>query len=206
MNLKEIYLDEKNKNRKYCSITKVNKENIKLEMKPIQKITDNWIVLLAILVVIIGLLILNFNIKYFLVSLALIASFVIIFIFGNRAVIICDKNTLNIKQGFQKSNIPYSNLKNVYIGRVMDSPFLFPSRSYNIVIRYEDNFNFLRELEFSLLCADEKEVNEFINNFTIEEKVEEKYVIYEKRKFWRRIFSALLTVTLFVIILVYVLK
>ena len=51
MKLKELYLE--NKEHRYNTITRVKKENITLEMDPVKKIQDNWIILLGILVVII---------------------------------------------------------------------------------------------------------------------------------------------------------
>lgn len=201
MKLKEIYLE--NQARRYSSVDKIKKENIKLEMNPIKKIKSNWILLLAFLVAIIAILLLDFKPKYFITSLFLIFALVIVFIFGNKATLICDKNTLNVKQGFQKVDIPYDRLRNVYIGKVNGVIFFLPAITYNIVIRYEDNFSFLRELEFSLFCANAQEVNNFINNFLIEEKVEERYVQFEKRKFGRRLLSSLLTIALFIILLIY---
>ena len=204
MKLKEIYI--KNQSRRYSDINKIKKENIKLEINQLKKIKDNWIILLAILVGIIAILLLDFNPKYFIASLALILALVIIFIFGNKSTLICDKNKLKVKQGFQKLDIPYEHLKNVYIGKVNGLLFFLPAITYNIIIRYEDNFSFLRELEFSLFCADEQEVNNFINNFVIEEKIEEKYVIFEKRKLIRRIFSSIITIALCVILFIYLLS
>ncbi|MBP3502913.1 MAG: hypothetical protein J6K42_05530 [Clostridia bacterium] len=201
MKLKEIYLE--NQVRRYSSINKIKKENIKLDIDPIKKIKNNWIILLAMFVIIIAMLLLNFNLSYFIVSIGLIFTLVIVFIFGNKSTLLCDKNTLNVKQGFQNINIPYNRLKNVYIGKVSGVLFFLPAMTYNIIIRYEDNFSFLRELEFSLFCADTKEVNDFINNFLIEEKVEERYVRYEKRKIFRRLLSTLITVILAVGLLIY---
>ena len=201
MKLKEIYLE--NQVRRYSSINKIKKENIKLDIDPIKKIKNNWIILLAMFVIIIAMLLLNFNLSYFIVSIGLIFTLVIVFIFGNKSTLLCDKNTLNVKQGFQNINIPYNRLKNVYIGKVSGVLFFLPAMTYNIIIRYEDNFSFLRELEFSLFCADTKEVNDFINNFLIEEKVEERYVRYEKRKIFRRLLSTLITVIFAVGLLIY---
>lgn len=204
MKLKEIYSE--NKNRRYSNINTIKKENVKLEMNPIKKIKSNWIILLAIFVAIIGILLLDFNPKYFIASLGVMFLLVVVFIFGNKANLICDKNVLKVRQGFQKLDIPYDHLKSVYIGKVGSILSFIPAVTYNIVIRYEDNFTFLRELEFSLLCADIQEVNDFINNFLIEEKVEEKYIQFEKRKFWRRLLGTLLTITLFIILLIYFLS
>ena len=85
MKFKEIFLE--NKDRRYRNIAKVKKENMTLVIDPIRKIKENWIVLLGILVVIIGFLLINFNSKIFLVSLALIAFLVVVYIFGNKAIL-----------------------------------------------------------------------------------------------------------------------
>ena len=82
MKLKELYLE--NKEHRYNTITRVKKENITLEMNPVKKIQDNWIILLGILVVIIGFLLINFNSKVFGISLVLIAFLVCVFILGNK--------------------------------------------------------------------------------------------------------------------------
>lgn len=203
MKLKDIFLE--NQNRRFAAVKKIKKENIKLEMKPIQKMKEKIIMLSVIFVAIIGLLLLNFNLKYFLVSILLIFLLIIIFIFGNKSTLECDKNTLNIRQGFQKINIPYTHLKNVYIGKVSGILFFLPAFNYNIVIRYEDNFSFLRELEFSLLCANSKDVELFLDNFLIEDVVEPRYVQFEKRKFGKRIISFIFTLILTIIIIIYIL-
>lgn len=201
MKLKEIYL--KNQTRRYSSIKRVKKENISLNMNPERKIKENWIQLLAVIVVTIALLLLNFKLTYFLVSLSLILVIIAVFIFGNKATLFCDKNSLNIQQGFQKNIIPYANLKCVYIGRVTDFFLFIPIYSYNIIIRYEDAFSFLRELQFPLLCATKEDVNEFLNNFEVEENISQRYVKYEKRKFWKRILSFLISITLAIILCIY---
>ena len=203
MKLKELYLNSGE--RRYCTIKGIKKENLKLEMRPLKKLKDNVIGLLIILAIVIGFLLLNFNLKYFLVSLLLIMVLVVTFIFGNKAILKCDKSTLNIIQGFQRLNIPYANLKSVYIGRVSGLLFFLPAFNYNIIIRYEDNFSFLRELEFSLLCSDSKEVEEFLNNFEIEKNIQERYVQYEKRKFAKRAITFVLSLILTIVILIYLL-
>ena len=204
MKLKDLYIS--NEARRYSAVKHIKKENLKLEMKPLTKIKNNIVLLLVILAVVIGMLLLQFNLRYFIVSLLLIAVLVLVFIFGNKSVLVCDKETLNIKQGVQNLNIPYKNLKNVYIGRVSGLLFFLPAFNYNIIVRYEDNFSFLRELEFSLLCADPNEVETFINNFEIEEQVEERFVQYEKRKFVRRLIGTIFTVILAAIIVIYLLS
>lgn len=202
MRFKEIFL--KNKDRRYCNITKVKKENMTLVIDPIRKIKENWIVLLGILVVIIGFLLINFNSKIFLVSLALIAFLVVVYIFGNKAILKCDKDLLYIKQGFQENKIPYSKIKTIFISRAAELMLFIPTYSYNIIIRYEDNFSFIRELNFSLMCADEDEVKEFIENFEIENKINQRIVKFEKRKFIGKLLTFIITIIAVVFIFMYV--
>lgn len=202
MRFKEIFLE--NKERRYCNITKVKKENIALLIDPIRKIKENWIVLLGILVVIIGFLLINFNYKIFLVSLALIAFLVVVYIFGNKAILKCDKNLLYIKQGFQENKIPYSKIKSVFIARATELMLFIPTYSYNIIIRYEDNFSFIRELNFSLMCADEDEVEKFIENFEIDKKIDQKIVKFEKRKFIGKLLTCIVTLIVVIFIFMYV--
>ena len=202
MKFKEIFLE--NKDRRYCNITKVKKENMTLVIDPIRKIKENWIVLLGILVVIIGFLLINFNSKIFLVSLALIAFLVVVYIFGNKAILKCDKDLLYIKQGFQENKIPYSKIKTVFISRAAELMLFIPTYSYNIILRYEDNFSFIRELNFSLMCADEDEVKEFIENFEIENKINQRIVKFEKRKFIGKLLTFIITIIAVVFIFMYV--
>ena len=202
MKFKEIFLE--NKDRRYRNIAKVKKENMTLVIDPIRKIKENWIVLLGILVVIIGFLLINFNSKIFLVSLALIAFLVVVYIFGNKAILKCDKDSLYIKQGFQENKIPYSKIKTVFISRATELMLFIPTYSYNIIIRSEDNFSFIRELNFSLMCADEDEVKEFIENFEIENKINQRIVKFEKRKFIGKLLTFIITIIAVVFIFMYV--
>lgn len=202
MRFKEIFLE--NKDRRYCNITKVKKENMTLSINPIRKLKENWIVLLGILVVIIGFLLINFNSKIFLVSLVLIAFLVVVYIFGNKAILKCDKESLYIKQGFQENKIPYSKIKTVFISRAAELMLFVPTYSYNIIIRYEDNFSFIRELNFSLMCADENEVKEFIENFEIDQKIDQRIVKFEKRKFIGRLLTFVITIIAVVFMFMYV--
>ena len=204
MKFKEIFLE--NKDRRYRNIAKVKKENMTLVIDPIRKIKENWIVLLGILVVIIGFLLINFNSKIFLVSLALIAFLVVVYIFGNKAILKCDKDSLYIKQGFQENKIPYSKIKTVFISRATELMLFIPTYSYNIIIRSEDNFSFIRELNFSLMCADEDEVKEFIENFEIENKINQRIVKFEKRKFWGKLITSIIAAIIMIAIIMYIFR
>lgn len=203
MKLKELY--KTSAQRRFSVVTGVKEENLTLEMKPLKKLKESIWVLLLVIAVVIGLLLINFNLNTFLISLALVSLMFLLFLFGNKSILHCDKDFVSVKQGFQNLKIPYKNLRNVYIGRVSGVLFFMPAFNYNIVVRFEDNFGFLRELEFSLLCSDEKEVEKFINNFEIEEKIEDRYVQYEKRKVWKRIASFIFTLIIAIIVIIYIL-
>lgn len=201
MSLKEIFLE--NKDRRYYNVSRVKKENMTLVVDPVKKLKENWIVLLGIFVVIIGFLLINFNIKILEISMALIAFFVVVFIYGNKAILKCDKNSLNIQQGFQKNKIPYSKVKGVFIARAIDLMLFIPTYNYNIIIRYEDPFSFIRELNFSLMCADEDEVKKFIENFEINKTVDPKIVKFEKRKLIWKILTSIGTLILVIFVCMY---
>ena len=116
----------------------------------------------------------------------------------------CDKESLYIKQGFQENKIPYSKIKTVFISRAAELMLFVPTYSYNIIIRYEDNFSFIRELNFSLMCADENEVKEFIENFEIDKKIDPRIVKFEKRKFIGKLLTFIVTLIVVAFIIVYV--
>ena len=126
--------------------------------------------------------------------------------FANHITIckMCDKDLLYIKQGFQENKIPYSKIKTVFISRAAELMLFIPTYSYNIIIRYEDNFSFIRELNFSLMCADEDEVKEFIENFEIENKINQRIVKFEKRKFIGKLLTFIITIIAVVFIFMYV--
>ena len=203
MKLKELY--ESSQKRRFSTVKGVKEENLTLQMKPMKRIKESIWVLLLIIAAVVGLLLINFNLNTFMVSLALVAIMILLFIYGNKATLHCDKDSLSVKQGFQNVKIPYNNLKNVYIGRVSGMLFFMPAFNYNIVVRFQDNFSFLRELEFSLLCSDEKEVEKFLNNFEIEEQTEERYVAYEKKKVLSKIASFVFTLIIAIIVAIYIL-
>ncbi|CDA30872.1 unknown [Clostridium sp. CAG:492] len=78
--------------------------------------------------------------------------------------------------------------------------------SYNIVIRYEDNFSLLRELEFSLMCADEEDVKTFISNFEVDQTVSQRFVTFEKRKFWGKLAVSIIAAIIMIAIIMYIFR
>ena len=192
MKLKDYYLTHKN--LRYNDIIKVKKENVKLEMNPVKTLKNNWIILLAIIVATVGLLLLKFNLTYLLISLGLIAVFILLFIYGNGTKISCENGSVYVKQGVQSNIIPYQKLRSVYVARATDWIIIFPVYTYKLIIRYEDNFSFLRELEFPLLCAELEDIIAFVDNFYVNEEIAQRYIKFEKTKFWRRFIIAIISV------------
>lgn len=198
MNYKELC--KKTENNRYSEIAGIKNEKVILEGKPLKKIKDNWIIMLLIIAVTVGFLLIKFNIVYFLICIALLVFFVMLFIYGNTYTITCNKDDIHIKQGLQKFNIPYKSIKNVYISKTAGLTFL---RTYVLVVRCEDSLKLLREFEFPLLCTNYEQVSNFINNFIIKNEKNEKYFIYEKRRSLRRIIENIFTAFVVIIIILF---
>lgn len=198
MNYKELYLGTQD--RRYVEITGIKKEGIFIEGKPIDKIKENWIVILAIFAIVIGVLLINFRATYFFVSLGLMVLLAVLYIFGNRYTVTCEKKGILIKQGISKNNIEYSRIKNVFVNRTRRGLFF---KTYVLVIRCEDNFSFLREFEYPLLCTDSQQILDFVCNFNLATQSNSRYVKFEKKKFLRRIVEHISTAVCVIIILWY---
>ncbi len=201
MDYKELF--NKSVDRRYSDITGIKQENVTVTSNPIKKIKENWIIALAIVAVFIGFMLINFNLKYFLVCLALIAVFLILFIIGNKYSILCDKNNLNIKQNFQNIHIPYKSVKNVYIARTVRGVIV---HSYVLVIRCEDQLSLLREFEFPLLCANIDDISKFINNFEIANVKDEDVIQRDKRRSLKRIVENIFTFFVLIVIIIWFLS
>lgn len=63
--------------------------------------------------------------------------------------------------------------------------------SYNIVIRYIDNMNFIKELTFPAALIKPEELQDFLDNFVIEENEAEDCVKFEKYKRFKMIMKVL---------------
>lgn len=195
MNCKELC--KNTINRRYCDITGIRKENLTIESNPVNKIKDNWIILLGLVALVIGLMLVNFNLVYFLICMGLIIFFLCLFLIGNKYSVTCDKDCISIKQYFQKFNIPYKSVKNVYVARTAHGII---NRTYVLVIRCEDQFSLLREFEFPLLCSDINEVEKFVENFKISGQSDAATIRYDKRRSLRRIIENIFYVVSVIII------
>lgn len=197
MNYKE--LSKSNNNRRYTDIDGIEKTDVTVVGSPVKFIKENWIIALAIFAVIVGALISVFELKTFFVCIALVALFVVLFVYGNSYNVTCQKDKLILKQGFQKYEIKYSEIKNVFVSRTIRRSLFI--KTYVLVIRCEDMHSFLREFELPLLCVDAGEAEKFVNNFKLVGEQNDRYITYEKRKSLRRIVENVATAVFFVIIL-----
>ena len=182
MNYKD-YCKE-NVDRKFCDITSIKEADIKIETNPIQTIKDNWIILLGIIAIVIGFLLVKFNLAVFGICIGFALLFAVLFIIGNKYSVICNKDNIEIKQYFQKTKVEYKDVKNVYIERTARGIF---ARTYVLVIRCEDRLALLREFEFPLLCCNPDEVIKFVDNFKFAGECDEEALKLDKKRSLRRI-------------------
>lgn len=197
MNYKE--LSKSNYDRRYIDIDGIEKSDVTITGRPLKTLKENWIIVLAIFAVIIGALISVFQLKIFLACMALVALFAVLFVYGNKYEVTCKKDKLILKQGMQKYEIQYKDIKNVFVSRTSRASFII--NTYILVIRCEDVHSFLREFELPLLCANVNDAEKFVNNFKLVGEQNDRYVTYEKRKSLRRIIENVATFVFLAIIL-----
>ena len=179
---KEIYKD--NKFRRYSEITKIKQEGVQIESNPslVAKKKPYIIILISIALIALALITFRSDLK---IALAVIAFFALMgccFFIFNYYRLECTKEGLYIKYGMQQGVFSYDRIKNIYISRFNDSSYLFSIRTYNIVIRYEDNFKRLRELFFDASFLNKEQVVAFLANFETKEAEESRYVNFERYK------------------------
>lgn len=185
-----------NIDRRYCDITGIKEENIKVESHPITAIRNHWIAILGIIAVILGFLLLRFEYKLFLLVFGFTALFFVLFLIGNKYTVVCEKDGIKIKQHYQTINLPYKLVKNVYIINTVSGVF----KTYVLVIRCEDKFSLLREFELPLLCANKEEAMKFASNFHIAGEKDQNKIILDKRRELKRIVGFLFKLTCAIII------
>lgn len=99
----------------------------------------------------------------------------------------CKEKTLSMKLNFQKFEISYSRIANIYLSREFSVSDLIPMFTYSLVIRYVDNMNFLKELSFSTLFLKPDDIEKFLDNFIIENEPAKQCIKYEKYKLGKNI-------------------
>ena len=199
---KDIY--NNNKQRRYCEITGIKKQDVELESNSFRILKQNKYLSIIITVILIAILFFTFrkDIRVFLIVLAFFAVAAICFFIFNYFKLRCTSNGLYIRFGMQEGLFPYEKLKSVYLSKFNDYRFLIPSNGYSIVIRYYDNNNRIKELSFANYFLNKQETI----NFNIKEERNNRYITYEKFKVLRKIIkvTAIVVFTILIFVAVYI--
>lgn len=203
---KDIY--NNNKQRRYCEITGIKKQDVELESNSFRILKQNKYLSIIITVILIAILFFTFrkDIRVFLIVLAFFAVAAICFFIFNYFKLRCTSNGLYIRFGMQEGLFPYEKLKSVYLSKFNDYRFLIPSNGYSIVIRYYDNNNRIKELSFANYFLNKQETINFLENFNIKEERNNRYITYEKFKVLRKIIkvTAIVVFTILIFVAVYI--
>lgn len=198
---KDIY--NNNQARRFSEITGVKQEDVELESNSFNFLKEKTYIVIIIALLFLGLIFYTFkyNIKIFLMVLAFFAIAGVCFFYFNYFKLKAQKEGLYVKFGIQKGVFSYEKIKSVYLSKYNDNSFLIPSKTYNIVIRYIDGINRIRELSFPNYFLKKEDTVKFLENFEIKEAENEKFVAYEKYKLFKRIGKTVLIV-LFILFII----
>lgn len=203
---KDIY--NNNKQRRYCEITGIKKQDVELESNSFRILKQNKYLSIIIAVILIAILFFTFrkDMRVFLIVLAFFTVAAICFFIFNYFKFKCTSNGLYVRFGMQEGLFPYEKLKSVYLSKFNDYRFLIPSNGYSIVIRYYDNNNRIKELSFANYFLNKQETIKFLENFNIKEERNNRYITYEKFKVLRKIIkvTAIVVFTILIFVAVYI--
>lgn len=205
MKWKEIY--KENKKRKYSEVTGIKKEGIGIECNSLNYIKQKkyYIIIFNLILILISAIFFYKDIKIMLLIIAFFLITEISFFALNYYKLECTKDGLYVKFGLQHGVFNYTRIKSVYLSKTNDSSYLLPVKSYNIVIRYVDNFNRLKELFFDTKFLNKETVTEFIDNFNIKDTEESTLIKFERFKLIRKILKIMLFILFVFFIIGYVL-
>lgn len=203
MKTKDIY--KENKNRKYCPIIDIKKEDIGIESSPIKIIKKNWVKFLIISLIIVAILSITFyKDLVVLASVLVFLAFIVVgCIFSGTYSMKCKEETLSMKLNLQKFEVSYSRIANIYISKEFTISDFIPMFTYSLVIRYVDNMNFLKELSFPTLFLKPEDLEKFLDNFIIQKEQSKECIKYEKYKMSKKVFKAIAFI-LFIIAIILV--
>ena len=208
INLKSKDIYNNNKQRRYCEITGIKKQDVELESNSFRILKQNKYLSIIIAVILIAILFFTFrkDMRVFLIVLAFFAVAAICFFIFNYFKFKCTSNGLYVRFGMQEGLFPYEKLKSVYLSKFNDYRFLIPSNGYSIVIRYYDNNNRIKELSFANYFLNKQETIKFLENFNIKEERNNRYITYEKFKVLRKIIkvTAIVVFTILIFVAVYI--
>ena len=126
MKTKDIY--KENKERKYCQIVDIKNENVEVESAPIKVIKENWKKYLAATLIILAIIIFTFykDLKVLFSVIAFFAFIALLSVVSNIYSMKCKENSLSLKFNFQKFELPYSRIANIYLSKDFTANDLIP--------------------------------------------------------------------------------
>ena len=169
MKLKDIYRE--NLERKYRNVINTKGKEAELKSIPLDAVKKHKYVIIIISLITILIILFSFrnNINTFFIVLGFLIFMGLTAFYFNNYSMQCKKDVLSLKWNFQKFDLPYSHLKSIFLSRDFSGLQVLPMMTYNIVIRYIDNLNFIKELTFPASLLQPEELKEFLDNFIIEE-------------------------------------
>ena len=203
MNLKWKDIYNSYKSRRYCKITGIEKEDVEI-------VSNSFVVLkekkyLITILVLIFTALLVYTLRNSIVTLIMVIVFFIAAFFGffvfNYYKLKCTKDGLYVRFGMQEGTFPYDRVKSVYLSRFNDYNIVIPSKTYSIVVRYEDKDGRIKELSFPNYFIGKEEIVDFLNNFKVEEAENKQYVYYERFKRVKKVLKVLGTIALVLVAL-----
>lgn len=198
---KDIY--NSNKDRRFCEITGIKKEDVEIKSNSFKVLKEKKHIVLVIAIILIAILLYTFrnDIKIFFMVIGFFVVAGACFFIFNYFKLKCTKDGLYVRFGLQEGLFKYDKVKSVYLSKFNDYSFLIPARTYSVVIRYIDNNNKIKELSFANHFLDKQETLDFLENFEIKELQEERYVNFEKFKVLKKVAKITLIVLLVLFII-----
>lgn len=203
MNLKWKDIYNNYKQRTYCDITGIKKEDVEIVSNSFTVLKEKKYLITVIALVFTALLVyvLRKDIKALLMVLLFFFIAGICFFVFNYFKLKCTKDGLYVRFGMQEGTFPYDKVKSVYIARFNDYNIFVPSKTYSIVIRYIDNMGKIKELSFPNYFISKEEMLDFLNNFNVEEAENKQYVHFERFKRLKKIVKSVTFILLALIAL-----
>jgi hypothetical protein len=197
---KDVYKNYKD--RRYQEFVGIKKEDVEIESNPSELLKTKKYYILLITLIIIAVLFFTFrnDLKIGLAAIAFMFAIAGMFFAFNYYKIAFKKEGLYIKFGIQQGTFSYDRIKSIYISRFNDSSYLFSIRTYNVVIRYVDNFNRLKELFFDATFLNKEQLIKFLDNVEVKDVETSRYKNFERFKLLKKILKILLIVAFLIVI------
>ncbi len=186
---KDIYNNYKQ--RKYCDIIGIKKEDVEIVSNSFGILKQKKYLIITIISILVFAILLIYTLRNDIKVLLMVLAFFIVagflFFVFNYYKLKCTKNGLYVRFGMQQGTFSYNKVKSVYLARFNDYNIFIPSKIYSIVIRYLDNNGKLKELSFPNYFIGKEEIIDFLDNFNVAEAENKQYVNFERYKNLKRI-------------------